>query len=363
MQDIEFHLRRQDFADQPRVIACTDGLSVTAFRYPSGVEALLVENERGEIVVLPFMGQMVWSAVFDGVDLAMGNSFSMPRPANCIVETYGCLAFHSGVLRNGCPSPQDNHLLHGEMACAAMDRADLVFGRDERGPFVEITGECEYVMGFGAHYLARPSVRLHAGETLFDIVMDLENLSSAPMELMYMCHVNFAYAEAARIVQPAPFTPQHVQVRTAVPGHVTPNDDYLSLIRELAADPSAMETLDQPGRYDPEQVFYVRGLPADAHGDTHMMMRLPEGGAFGISYPVAAFPKTVRWILVNGDAQVAAFALPSTCEPEGYLAEKAKNNIRMLASGERAVFPVRLGYLDAAAAGEFETRIHALQTA
>nr|WP_313372743.1 aldose 1-epimerase family protein [Brucella intermedia] len=359
-QDIEFHLRRQDFVEQPHVIANTYGLSVTAFRYPSGIEALLVENERGNIIVLPFMGQMIWGAEFDGVDLTMGNSFSMPRPATTIVETYGCFAFHSGILRNGCPSPQDNHLLHGEMACAKMDKAGLLFGHDARGAFVEITGEYEYVMGFGAHYLARPSVRLHADETLFDITMDVENLSSAPMELMYMCHVNFAYAEGARIVQPVPYTPDHVQVRTAVPGHVTPNDDYLSLIDELATDPAAMEVLDEPERYDPEQVFYIRGLPKDADGNTHLMMQLPEGDGFGISYPTEIFPKTVRWILVNGDAQVAAFALPSTCEPEGYLAEKAKNNVQMLAPGKRAVFPVRVGYLDTTAAEQFEATIKAL---
>ena len=360
MQDIEFHLRREHFAEQPHVIASADGLSVTAFRYPSGIEALLIENERGNIIVLPFMGQMIWGAEFDGVDLTMGNSFSMPRPATTIVETYGCFAFHSGILRNGCPSPQDNHLLHGEMACATMDKAGLLFGKDEQGAFVEITGEYEYVMGFGAHYLARPSVRLHADETLFDITMDVKNLSSAPMELMYMCHVNFAYDEGARIVQPVTFTPDHVQVRTAVPGHVTPNDDYLSLIDELAADPSVMEILDEPERYDPEQVFYIRGLPTDANGQTHQMMQLPDGDGFAISYPVEAFPKTVRWILVNGDAQVAAFALPSTCEPEGYLAEKAKNNVQVLASGERTVFPVRVGYLDQPAAEKFEAKIKAL---
>ena len=138
-------------------------------------------------------------------------------------------------------------------------------------------------------------------------------------------------------------------MRTAVPGHVTPNDDYMSLIDELATDPAAMEVLDEPERYDPEQVFYIRGLPKDADGNTHLMMQLPEGDGFGISYPTEIFPKTVRWILVNGDAQVAAFALPSTCAPEGYLAP-----------GKRAVFPVRVGYLDTTAAEQFEATIKAL---
>ncbi|MFK3780290.1 aldose 1-epimerase family protein [Agrobacterium sp. NPDC089420] len=360
MQATEFHLRSRDFTDVPHLLAATDGLKVTTFRYATGVEALQLENRHGRIVILPFMGQMIWSVEFNGVDLTMGSRFSMPRPAGSIVETYGCFAFHSGMLRNGCPSPQDNHALHGEMPCAVMDKAGLVIGHDSRGAYVRATGEVEYVMGFGANYLARPSVTLRAEDTLFDMVMDIQNLSSAPMDLMYMCHVNFAYAEGAQIVQPVPYTPEQVRVRTAVPGHVTPNPDYFSLLETLTSQPSAMEVLDEPQRYDPEQVFYINGLPADGEGLTHLMMQRREGDGFAISYPLAAFPKTVRWILVNGDSQVAAFALPSTCEPEGYLAEKAKNNVQRLSPGERRVFPVRLGYLDRAAADQFGARISAL---
>ena len=149
-------------------------------------------------------------------------------------------------------------------------------------------------------------------------------------------------------------------MRTAVPAHVTPNPDYLALIDALAKDPAVMEVLDDPDRYDPEQVFYLRNLKQDDNGIIHQMMRLEQGEAFAISYPAADFPKCVRWVLVNGDAQVAAFALPSTCEPEGYLAEKAKGNVRLLAPGERASFPVRLGYLAPAEADEFEQMITAL---
>jgi hypothetical protein len=44
---------------------------------------------------------------------------------------------------------------------------------------------------------------------------------------------------------------------------------------------------------------------------------------------------------------VAAFVLPATCEPEGYLAEKAKGNVRQLGAGETASFSVTTGYLGA----------------
>lgn len=358
MSSTYIFLRTQDFTPVPHDLLASGSMRVTAFRYPSGVEGLRIENERGHLVVLPYMGQMVWQAEFDGVDLTMGNAFEMPRPATSIVQTYGCLAFHSGLLSNGCPSPQDTHPLHGEMPCASMDSAGLLLGEDARGAFIEIQGEYEYLMGFGAHYLARPAVRLYAADTHFQVKMDVQNRSAAPMDLMYMCHVNFAYRPGARIVQPAPFDADHVQVRQAVPAHVRPTPDYLALIDDLATNPARMEVLDEPERYDPEQVFYVRGLAADARGDTRLLMQLPEGGGFTMAYSIKDFPKTVRWVLVNGDAQVAAFALPSTCEPEGYLAEKAKGNVRVLQAGERALFSVRIGY---AAATEMAACVRAIQ--
>ncbi|WP_323016795.1 aldose 1-epimerase family protein [Castellaniella sp.] len=360
MSQATFSLRPQDFTPLPHELLASGSICATAFRYPSGVEGLRLQNARGYLEVLPYMGQMIWRAEFDGVKLTMGNRFDMPRPATSIVQTYGCLAFHSGLLSNGCPSPQDTHPLHGEMPCAPMDRVSLVLGEDAEGAFIEVQGEYEYIMGFGAHYLARPSVRLHAADTRFQIKMDVQNLSAAPMDLMYMCHVNFAYRPGARVVQPAPFTADHVQVRQTVPGHVRPTPDYLALIDALAADPSRMEVLDEPERYDPEQVFYVRDLAADAQGHTHLMLQLAEGDGFAMSYPVGDFPKTVRWVLVSGDAQVAAFALPSTCEPEGYLAEKAKGNVRVLQAGERAAFAVRVGYLAAAEAADFARMIQTL---
>lgn len=69
------------------------------------------------------MGQMIWDVQFDGHDLTMRNMFRQPKPAAEVVATYGCFAFHSGLLANGCPSPEDTHPLHGEMPCAAMDDA------------------------------------------------------------------------------------------------------------------------------------------------------------------------------------------------------------------------------------------------
>jgi hypothetical protein len=118
-----------------------------------------------------------------------------------------------------------------------------------------------------------------------------------------------------------------------------------------------METLSEPEAYDPEQVFYLRGLRTDPAGQTHLMLRRPEGDGFAVSYRPADFPHTARWVLYGPDQQVAALALPATCEPEGYLAEARKGNVRTLPPGGRAEFTVRTGYLDRAEAARMQDRI------
>ncbi|MFC0406936.1 aldose 1-epimerase family protein [Roseomonas elaeocarpi] len=321
-------------------------LSATLFRFRTGIPALRLANTRGEVVVLPWMGGMVWSARFDGVELAMESGFDAPRPATTIAETYGCFAFHSGILRNGVPAAEDTHPAHGEFPCAAMDHAWLELDEDAEGPSLRVVSARDHVMGFGAHYLAQPSVTLRPGSTLFDIGLAVENRSGKPMELMYMCHVNFRFVADGRFLQPAPFTPDRTAVRRAVPAHVEPNPDYLALIDALAGDPARMEVLHEPALYDPEQVFYLRGLDTDAAGDTTLALQRPGGDGFAMRYAPASFPHTVRWVLNDPDQKVAAFALPSTCEPEGYAAEKRKGNVRVLPPHGRAAFTLRAGYLD-----------------
>ena len=340
-------LRRSQFAEKERECVRAGGLSASLFRYDTGIEAIRLSNARGSVVVLPYMGQIVWSATFDGVELAMQSMFREPRPAKVIVETYGCLAYHAGLLRNGVPSPADTHVLHGEMPCAEMDEAGISCGSDAHGPWIAATGSREYAMGFGAHYLATPRVVLRPGEAGCEIVMEVENLSAAPMDLMYICHVNFAFAEGARIVQSVPFTPEHVVTRTVIPGHVTPTPDYRALLAALAADPGRMRRLTEPERYDPEQVFYIKGLKRGADGLVHFLMERREGDAFAISWDLEVMPHTIRWILANSDQRVAAFAMPGTCEPEGYTAEKRKGNVRALAGGGKADFRTRVDYIDA----------------
>jgi hypothetical protein len=354
---VRITLRRESFTDKEReTVQCAGRLRASAFRFDTGIEAIRLSNARGHVVVLPYLGQMIWRAEFDGVQLSMQSLFTVPRPAKTIVETYGCLAYHPGLLRNGVPGAGDMHPPHGEAPCAEMDEAGLACGTDARGAWIAVTGARDYAIGFGAHYLATPRVVLRADESGCEIVMEVENLSASPMELMYMCHVNFAYAPGARIVQPVPFTPQHVIARTSIPAHVLPTPEYRAQIEAFAANPERLRVLNPDERCDPEQVFYIKGLKRGADGLVHFMLARREGDAFAIAWDPESMPHAIRWILDNTDQRVAAFAMPATCEPEGYTAEKRKGNVRLLGSRAKAHFVTSLSYVDknraaAAAAG------------
>ena len=343
-------LERSYFGARERVVLRSRSLSASLAITDTGVETIRIANARGSVTVLPYLGQMVWRASFDGVELAMQSMFEQPRPATTIVETYGCLAYHAGILRNGVPTAADTHPLHGEFPCLPMDAAGLACGRDDRGAYIAVTGLRDYAMGFGAHYRATPRVVLRADATDFAVVMEAENLSAAPMDLMYLCHANFAFVENGRIVQPVPFDPAHVVARTAIPSHVRPTDDYRALLDELARDPARMEVLREPERYDPEQVFYIKGLRPGPDGLVHFLLRRPEGDGFTVAYDPIAMPHAIRWVLANSDQRTVAFAMPGTCEPEGYLAEQRKGHVRSLPGGERVTFTTVLGYADQDAA-------------
>ncbi|SDU94480.1 aldose 1-epimerase family protein [Pseudomonas mucidolens] len=332
-------LYRALFGEQQKLLLQSADFKVSAWTYPSGVLALSLENSRGRLVVLPYQGQMIWSAVFDGCDLTMSNLFDQPRPSPTVIGTYGCFMFHSGLLRNGCPAPADDHALHGEMPCAAMDSAWLEVGAG----FLRLGGEYEYAQGFGDRYRAQPSVTLRTGCALFDIGMNVTNLAGKPMDLMYMAHMNYAYVEGGRFVEP--FGMQRLRLRSSVPDHVKPTPAWSAYMAQLAEHPAQLARLEQPALYDPEIVFFFDEVGTDAEGQAHFLLDHPDGTAFYTRYRPEQFEHAARWILHNPDQQVAAFVLPATCEPEGYNAEKAKGNLRSLAAGASTAFSVTTGYL------------------
>lgn len=331
------NLTRNQFSGQAFCLVENGELSVTLFTYPSGIEAVTLRNSRGFITVLPFYGQMIWDAQFDGHSLRMANPFSEPKWGDSVIDTYGCFAFHSGLLSNGCPAPEDTHPLHGEMPCARMDRAFLRV--DENS--VTLGGDHEYVKGFGHHYLASPSVKLAAGESLMTIAMGVTNLAGAPMPLQYMCHMNYAYLPQATFSQNIPT--EAFQLRTSIPGHVHPTPQWLEYTAGLARNPAALKALDQPQFYDPEIVFFADNLASYTNRAEFFMRSPGEGPCFVTRFNTAQFNYATRWILHNAFQKVAAFVLPATCRPEGQLAARQAGTLIELAPGATREFSVQTG--------------------
>lgn len=337
--DMKIFLHRSQFTDSHRVICKNKEFEVTIFRYPSGIESLTVTNSRGHVEVLPYMGQIIWDAVFDGISLKLKNIFSEPKPAKNIVDTYGCFAFHSGLLSNGCPGPDDVHPMHGEFSCAPMDEAWLQI----TGNTMYLYSKYEYCQGFGFHYVATPYVALSAKSACFDIGMDVVNLTCQSMPLQYMCHMNYAYVDNGHITSNIPATA--FKLRESIPSHVHPTSQWLAYNEKLKDEQKAgksLEVLDKPDMYDPEIVFMADNI--DQYGDkVEFQIESPKGYAFKTVFSTKDFPSATRWIMKNNDLQVAAFVLPATCRPEGYLAAKKAGTLQFLAPNERKSFVVHTG--------------------
>lgn len=321
----------------PQALLSHGELTAAAARYPSGVETLVMTSSRVRLEILPFMGQILWDAVVDGVSLRMDNMFRQPLPAKEITQTYGCFAFHSGLLSAGCPAPEDTHPLHGELSCAPMDAARLEVG--EEG--IRLVSTYEYVMGFGHHYRADPSVALRAGASTFDIDLSVTNLSAyAPMPLQYMCHMNYAFVPNGRMRQNLPAGA--FALRRTVPAHVTPTPRWQTLNDEILAGHIDVDSLEMATEFDPEIVYFADDLPRYGR-DLEFTLGAPDGPAFITRFSAADFPVATRWILHNADQRVAAFVLPGTSRPEGRLAAQKAGTLIEFEAGHSRRFHVTTG--------------------
>lgn len=341
-----FPLFRETFTRSESLLIEIGGLRAYAFAYESGVEAVRIASRTGQIVVLPYQGQQIWEAEFGGRSLKMKNFFTEPVASRDLLDSYGAFLYHCGALRMGTPGPEDDHPLHGELPAAPYASAWVVFGGDAGGPFLGVSGSYVYARAFGDKYRATPEVRMHEGRGTLDVSMTIENLAHYPMDLMYMCHVNFLPADNGEIVQAAGWGADDMIVRSQIPSHVKPTEKYLKFLESLKKNPEVTRVLRPEDEYNPEVVFYLKNLRYDSEGRTHLLQKHPDGTSDYVSYDVRQLDHTVRWILKHQDQQVNGMALPSTCDPEGYTSEKKKGNVRSLGASQQITFGVRVGYLD-----------------
>ncbi|MEL6436397.1 MAG: DUF4432 family protein [Pseudomonadota bacterium] len=349
-----FHLERSLFGDAEKTVATMGDMTASTFCYPSGIEALRITNWRGEIIVLPFKGQQVWSAVFDGRDLTMGSMFDEPVDTRNYLETYGAFFIHCGLTAIGAPGAEDDHPLHGEIPNAPF--RDAILECDGEAGTMTLRSHYQHTKAFACNYRAEASVMLGADDTLLDISLAVTNLKRTTMDLMYLGHANFRPVDNGELIYAAPYDADHVRVRQSIPSHVTPKPGYVEFLAQLAADPSPHHVLRPELAFDPEVVFTL-DMTADDDGYAHAMQQHPDGRADYIRFRPHQTPLATRRICRTADQQGLGMAFPSTSEVEGYTAEKAKGQFIDLAGGETWRCDIRLGALDKDAAAAMASHI------
>jgi hypothetical protein len=346
------HLQKHFFTEKEKTLAEYGGLTASAFRWDSGVEGLRLKNSRGELVLLPYQGQQIWSAAFEGRPLQMVSMFDQPRPTNEYLDTYGGFFLHCGATAMGVGGPEDNHPLHGELPNAPYQKAYLQFGADQGGDYIALGGSYQHTVAFNHNYLFEPLVKLYADLTLFSIGARLTNLKKSPMDWMYMGHLNFRPLDGGRIHYSAPCTPEATRVFVKVPEHIQGaggREQYVAFLEALAKDPSLHTEFKDGQVFDPEAVFSIDYL-ADEAGWAHSMHQHPDGYAHYIAHRPEQLGHGIRWISRTPDQQALGLCLPATAEHQGYTAEKAKGNVDQIEAGAAVEIEIQAGLLEPGAA-------------
>lgn len=355
----KIYLREGYFDGKERVLLENGTLTASIFTYDSGVKALRIANERGYIIALPFMGQMIWRAHFDGKDLTMKSIHEEPLPAKTFYgETYGCFLMHCGLTAMGNPTAEDTHTPHGELPIAQYFDAYLVSGNDEKGEYIGLGGSYRHMRAFEHNYEFSPLVKLYAGKAELEVEVNITNHKDLPLEYFYLCHINHRPVDGAKLCYTA-------DRKKIIPHHEVP-DGYPqgeltnAYLDRLDKDTSIMDEVGAAGQaYAPEIVFTCE-YSADENGDAYTMQVNPDGTATFVCHKPEELPFGVRWISRTKDEDAMGMLLPATAQHMGYLYCKAHGLEKYLPSGASLTYHIRTGLLDKAEASALQDKIKKL---
>ena len=175
---------------------------------------------------------------------------------------------------------------------------------------------------------------------------------------MYLAHINFRPVDNGRLVYTAKVNPTNVRVRENLPPNFQAKPGYREFVQQLAEHPELHHELNPGMPYDPEVVFYINFL-ADDQGWASSMQVHPDGSADIVRHKPEQLSHGVRWICHTANQEALGFE-PATAEVEGYSAEKAKGNVRVLAAGEVFLPEYQMGLLPAEQTSEECAKIRAL---
>ncbi|MBS3647233.1 DUF4432 family protein [Pseudaminobacter sp. 19-2017] len=347
------------FGDREKIIATSGGFAVSAFRYRSAVAALRVENGAGTAVLLPFQGQQIWDATFLGRRLTMHSPFDEPQPAREYLRTYGAFFLHCGGTSMGNPGPTDTHPLHGELPNLPYQSAQLLFGSDDEGAYVDLTGAGRDTLAFHHDFVARPAIRIREGETAFEVSIEVENRAGKPLPFLYLAHINFRPIDGGVLVDTVRDDRADVAVRVPkLSSEERP--EVIAYHKAIAADPAHHRTL-RPGTPIQPELVLTMNAAAGEDGWAHALQRHPDGTADFVTYRPDELPYAVRWITRGPDQDALGIVLPATAPPDGLAAATANKQLVWIAPGASYRTSMRFGAVDKPSADLLEAAIGSIR--
>ncbi len=344
------NLKKEMFADREFLLADNGTMRATTFRYSTGVEALKVENKNGYFVILPYQGQQIWRMHFAGRDLGMKTTIKEPVPNVKFLETYGGFMYHCGVGSIGAPDA--DHLQHGEIPNKDYNAAYLICDEDEKGSYMAVGGVLDLDVAFVRKYQFRPLCKLYEDATLVEIHVELENMRNEPMEYAYLCHINFAPIDGAKLISNA----KMAKVHKIIPESFTEQQkaDLSGYMDKLEADPTVGDIVGAPGQFYAPEICCTMMYT----GDRGYTMQVVEGeGACYVSHPVKELPYGIRWISRTATENAMGMVLPATCEHLGYKYAKENGQMKYLEPRETLRFTMEAGWIDTKTAEQVKEKI------
>lgn len=357
-RQVSVALHPSQFGERDKVVARSGAFVATAFLYPSGVAGLRVDNGAGTVTLLPFQGQQIWDAVFGGRSLTMRSMFDQPYPTREYLRTYGALFLHCGGTSMGNPGPTDTHPLHGELPNLPYTDVQLIFGEDETGAFVDLTGSARDMLDFHHNLVSRPRIRIRENATVLDVDVNVENLGGAPLPFLYLAHINLRPVDGATLID----TVRDDRKDTVFRQPKLRDDEDAAIVayhRANDADPSSHRSIRAGVTVLPELVVTMK-VAADADGWTHALHRHPDGSGDFVSWRADQLPYAVRWMVRGPDKDALGLVLPATAAPDGLAAATAKGQVLWIEPGAAFRTSFRFGAVDAGAATALEQTIRAI---
>lgn len=322
---------------------------ITAFSYPSGVEALRVENSRISFILTPFKGQQIWHLTVDGEEISMSTTVKEPKDTMTYLQNYGGFLYHCGIISFGAPDA--DHPQHGELPNVRYDSAYITCGEDEKGKYILLGGSHEHNTAFVRRYRFSPEIKLYEDGTVFNIKVKIENLRAYPLEYMYLCHINFRPFDNAKLITSSKCDREHVTVYRG-----EGSDSFYRYLDALEDNLALINEVGVPGQcYDPEICFGIKYENSkDGRGYT---LQDTGNGACYVSHPTDILPYSIRWISRTENEDSMGMCLPATGEHLGYNNAKEKGQIKVLAPNATLEFEMEAGWLDADACESVKKKI------